>query len=154
MSAPILSAPTGNLSTDLPGVWWLQSREDWTANGERREEPTLGSDPIAIVAYSKTHFAAQFMKRDRSAINLAESAGTANNTVAVGGYDAYFGTYQVDEKTGDVAHTLVGSISPANIGKTFARSLRIHGDILILQLQTQTAVGEPVTRTLTWQRQG
>src|SRR6266849_5267339 len=115
MSAPVLSSPSGNLANDMPGVWWLLSREDWTKDGQRRIDPILGADPIGILTYSGTHFAAQFMKRDRTGTtNKQDPHAGQNNTTAINGYDAYFGTYTVDEKTGKVAHTLTGSITPAN----------------------------------------
>ena len=153
MSSPVLSAPSGKLAIEMPGIWWLHSREDWTKDGKKIIDPALGADPIAILSYAKTHFAAQFMKRDRTDNTPNEQSYSAkNNTSAVGGYDAYFGTYAVDEQTGIVAHTLIGSITASNIGKTFMRSLRINGDTLMLQLETTAPDGEPITRTLVWKR--
>jgi len=152
MPAPTLPAPTANLSNAMPGMWWLLSRGDWTKDGRQITEPMLGNDPIAIVCYSTTHFAAQFMKRDRKDINEDVSYISQNNTSAVGGYDAYFGTYVVDENTGMVAHTLIGSLESSHIGKTFYRNLRVNDNKLILQLETTTPKGEAVTRTLIWQR--
>ncbi len=153
MSAPILSDPSGNLVTEMRGVWWLLSREDWTKDGERRIDPILGADPIGIVTYAPTHFAAQFMKRDRTDVSINENIYSGqNNTSAVGGYDAYFGTYEVDEQTGKVAHTLIGSVTPSNIGITVLRNLRVHEDKLIIQLETTTPEGEFITRTLIWKR--
>jgi len=148
-----LPSPTGNLTKSLPGLWWLQSREDYTKAGERRIEPTLGSDPIAILTFSNTHFAAQFMKRDRedNAANKINYSAK-NNTSAVGGYDAYFGTYEINEETGLMTTTLIGSLSPDNIGMIAHRNLRIIDDKLIIQLETTTPDGEAVTRTLTWKR--
>jgi hypothetical protein len=153
MSSPILTAPSGNLAATMQGVWWLLSREDYTKNGERRIDPVMGADPIGILAYAKDHFTAQFMKsnRDGSAPRQPVHSGQ-NNTVASEGYDAYFGTYMVDEETGKVAHTLIGSVTPANIGITVSRDLRANGDQLIIQLDTTTPDGEPITRTLTWKR--
>ena len=144
---------TQNLANALPGVWWLLTREDYTKDGQRRIDPTLGADPLGILTYSKTHFAAQFMKRDRTG-NLPENLSYSgqNNTSAVGGYDAYFGTYQVDELSGKVAHTLLGSISPANIGIKVSRDLRVNDNQLIIQLETTTMEGEAITRTLVWKR--
>lgn len=144
-----------DLQKNIQGTWWLLSREDHTKDGERRIDPTLGAEPIAILVYANNHFAAQFMKRDRSAelITQATSAGQ-NNTSAMGGYDAYFGTYKVDERTNRVAHTLVGSINPANIGMTVYRDLLVEGDKLTIKLDTTTQEGEPVTRTLTWKKVG
>ena len=141
------------LESKIQGTWWLLSREDHTKDGQRRIDPILGSDPIAILVYANNYFAAQFMKKDRSAdaINQTSAAGQ-NNTAAIGGYDAYFGTYQIDEKTNQVAHTLVGSINPSNIGMTVYRDLKIEDDKLIIKLDTTTYEGEPVVRTLTWKR--
>jgi lipocalin-like protein len=153
MQLSIMTNTSGNLENAIQGTWWLLSREDYTKDGQKRTEPILGSDPIAILVYAKNYFAAQFMKKDRSAesITHATIAGN-NNTAAIGGYDAYFGTYQIDEKTNQVAHTLIGSINPANIGITVYRNLRVEEDILIIKLDTTTQEGEPVIRTLTWKR--
>ncbi len=153
MSSPILKSPSPTLAVDIVGIWWLLTREDWNKQGEKRIDPTLGADPIGILSYSGTHFAAQFMKRDRTE-DLGEQVSYSgqNNTVAVGGYDAYFGTYEVDEETGKVAHTLVGSITTANIGITVSRDMRADNDKLIIQLETTLPDGEPITRTLTWKR--
>ena len=90
---------TNNLSTGILGIWWLLSREDWTKDGQQRVDPILGSDPIAILAYAKDHFSAQFMKRSRTGSDIQPNQPGKNNTSAMGGYDAYFGTYQINEKT-------------------------------------------------------
>ena len=142
-----------DLEKKIQGTWWLLSREDHTKEGERRIDPILGSDPIAILVYAKNHFAAQFMKRNRADDSMSQASDAAqNNTAAVGGYDAYFGTYKIDETTNLVAHTLVGSIVQKNVGMTVHRNLRVEGDKLIITLDTTTQQGEPVTRTLTWKR--
>jgi len=87
-----------NLSESLPGSWLLQSRIDTTASGEPHPDPLLGQDPIALLVYDRSgHFSAQFMKRDRLVPVLTVSAPSANNTQAQLGYDAYFGTYGVDD---------------------------------------------------------
>src|SRR5215831_15533034 len=98
------------LSSSLPGTWLLESRIDVTASGERRPEASLGEDPIALLIYDRSgHFAAQFMKRDRSAIVTDAPTGVTNNTRARGGYDAYFGTYTVDDTANAVTQHLLGS---------------------------------------------
>ena len=153
MSTITLPAPTGNLAVNMQGVWWLLSREDWTKDDERRIDPVLGMKPVGILSYAKMHFAAQFMKKNRSGNEQMQQVHTGhNNTQATDGYDAYFGTYQVDEATGKVAHTLIGSITPSNIGMTVYRDLRANENELIIQLETTTAEDEPITRTLTWKR--
>ena len=153
MSSPVLPQPSGKLAVDIQGVWWLLSREDWTNSGERRIDPVLGADPIGILAYAKNKFTAQFMKRERmneTAIEIV-TAGQ-NNTAALSGYDAYFGNYAVDEVAGQVSHTIVGSVTAANIGLTVLRNLRVDESKLTIQLETTTPEGEPITRTLVWKR--
>ena len=153
MNTQITSVESTDLAKALTGLWWLLTREDWTKDGQQRIDPTLGADPLGILTYGGNHFAAQFMKRDRTVHATDQIAYSGqNNTRAVDGYDAYFGTYEIDEQTGKVAHTLMGSITPANVGITVFRDLQVNGDQLKIQLETTTAEGEAVVRTLIWKR--
>jgi hypothetical protein len=150
-----LPPSTANLATAILGVWKLQSREDVDAVGEIHLDPFLGRDPLGILCFSVSHFAAQFMKRDRSHqgdTTLREQ--TKNNTAGVNGYDAYFGTYSVDEIAGTLTTHLEGSISPDNIGSTYVRDARVVDNELIIQLQTTAVDGTDVTRTNTFSRLG
>jgi hypothetical protein len=61
-----LPPPTANLATAIIGFWKLKSREDVDATGKVHIDPFLGRDPLGILCFGKTHFSAQFMKRDRS----------------------------------------------------------------------------------------
>lgn len=143
------------LSAQLPGTWELESRIDVAASGERRVEPSLGDDPIAMLIYDRSgHFAAQFMKRDRSAAIPDPAPGASNNSRAVGGYDAYFGTYTVDDERGTVTQRLSGSLSQENVGMVLTRGMSVERDKLVIRLQTTAADGVAVTRTLTWRRVG
>ena len=156
MSAdPVDSVP---LSESLVGTWELISRQDHTSSGDRRIDPSLGEDPIAIVIYDRTgHFAAQFMKRDRGKDPVPEPAVTGaapNNSRAQGGYDAYFGMYQTDDELSTVTQTLLGSLSAENVGLVLTRRMTVVGDELTIRLDTATSEGEPVTRTLRWRRVG
>ena len=142
-----------SLSSELPGTWLLQSRIDVTRDGKRHADPLLGDDPVALLIYDRTgHFAAQFMKRDRTAVTQVARSSAMNNTQAEGGYDAYFGTYTVDDSTGTVTQRLMGSLSPANVGMVLTRAMEVRGDILSITLETTAADGTPVIRTLTWRR--
>jgi len=143
------------LSARLPGTWMLESRIDMTAEGVRRVEPTLGEDPIAMLIYDRSgHFAAQFMKRDRSVVVTDSTPGASNNSRAVGGYDAYFGTYTVDDAQGTVTQHLVGALSKENVGSMLTRAMTVEGDALTIELHTTSPQGEAVTRTLKWKRVG
>lgn len=156
-----LPPPSPDLARALVGVWTLVSREDYDADSRRRIDPFLGSDPIGILTFSETRFAAQFMKRDRettaappptAATPAAAARVGSNNSVAVGGYDAYFGTYRVDTTGGRIATLLEGALTPANVGQEFTRDVRVVGDRLILRLSTTTPEGIPITRTNTFIR--
>jgi hypothetical protein len=142
------------LASRLVGSWRLVSREDRTPAGERRIDPGLGADPLALLVYdSAGNFSAQFMKRDRTdGTSVASAAPGSNNSAAMGGYDAYFGTYTVDEVAGTVTQHLVGALSPGDVSKVVTRELRMEGDRLTIELVTSGANGEPLTRTLIWVR--
>ncbi|MFN8588142.1 MAG: lipocalin-like domain-containing protein [Candidatus Eisenbacteria bacterium] len=145
------------LSQSLPGTWRLLSRVDTTADGTVREDPALGSDPVALLVYDRAgHFAAQFMKRDRGAVAVpaVAAASARNNTQAQGGYDAYFGAYTVNDATGEVTQRLDGALNAANVGMQLTRAMTVTGDRLVIVLETNALDGTPVTRTLTWERVG
>ena len=147
--------PPTNLSTTLPGTWKLESRIDVTSSGERRPEPSLGEDPIALLIYDRAgHFAVQFMKRDRSVAIPDAPGGAKNNSRAQGGYDAYFGTYTIDDENGTVTQRLLGALSQENVGSVLTRAMEVRQDKLIIRIETTHADGTAVTRTLTWNRVG
>ena len=142
------------LAERMIGTWRLVSRVDRAADNTIRTDPALGSDPLAMLTYTRDRFAAQFMKRDRSEASVNNAGGSGqNNTTAVGGYDAYFGTYNVGSD-GLVLHRLEAALSPGNIGLEVARTLAVENDKLTIVLETATLDREPITRTLTWNRIG
>ena len=143
------------LSASLPGTWLLESRIDVGPSGQRRPEPSLGEDPVALLIYDRAgHFAAQFMKRDRSAIIPDGASGAKNNSRAQSGYDAYFGTYTVDDAASTVTQRLLGALSQENVDSVLTREMEVRGDTLVIRVQTSAADGTAVTRTLTWNRVG
>lgn len=146
---------TANLAAAILGIWKLKSREDVDDTGQIRIDPILGRDALGILCFAPSHFAAQFMKRDRSHHeNVAQPVRAKNNTVAVNGYDAYFGTYTIDESAGILTTYLEGSISPANIGNIYIRNVRVVDNELIIQLPTTAVDGKAVIRTNTFSRIG
>jgi Lipocalin-like domain len=159
------------LGDALIGTWRLQSREDRLESGELREEPTLGPDPLGLLVYDRAgNFAAQFMKRERPALVASEvpatvttesdTGGTAasatlasNNSTAVGGYDAYFGTYTVDDATNLVTQRLVAALTPTDVGNVVTREMHVVDDELVIRVAMTAADGVPVVRTLRWSRE-
>jgi hypothetical protein len=153
--APMPPVKDTPLSTTLPGTWKLLSRIDVTAFDEGRPEPSLGEAPLALLIYDRSgNFAAQFMRRDRSVDVPDGPSGAKNNSRAQGGYDAYFGTYTIDDENGTVTQRLLGALSRENVGAVLTRAMDVQGDALVIKLETVAADGTPVTRTLTWRRVG
>ena len=145
----------GALARDLVGTWRLLSRIDRDPSDAPVDERSLGSDPLALLFFDAAgNFAAQFMRRDRSAAAAAPEFTAQNNTTAVGGYDAYFGTYEVDEASGDVHTHLVAALSPSHVGATLIRNMKVEDGKLLIRLTTTTPDNMPVNRTLTWERAG
>ena len=76
----------------------------------------------------------------------------ANNPRSVGGYDAYFGTYVVDDARGTATFTLRAALSPESVGMVVTRALTVEGDELAIALETRAIDGVAVTRTLRCRR--
>ena len=147
-------SPPAALSLLLPGSWALISRVDVTESGERSIDSSLGEDPTALLFYDRAgNFGAQFMKRDRSA-SPDISPAALNNSRAQNGYDAYFGTYTVDDVQATVTQRLIGALSPENVGLVLTRKMVVQDDLLKIDVNTQTSHGENVTRILRWKRVG
>lgn len=138
------------LSEALIGSWDLVSRH--TQSGADGPVTPLPDDGIALVVYDRGgNFTAQFMKRERDLETAAAPAG-ANNSRTIGGYDAYFGTYVVDDDRGTVTQTLRGSLAAENVGQVLTREMTVEGDALTIRVSTSSASGEPLLLTLLWRR--
>jgi len=145
----------GSLAHDLIGTWRLLSRIDRDASGEPVDEPALGSDPLALFFFDGAgNFAAKLMKRDRGVAVAAPMFTGQNNTTAIGGYDAYFGTYEVDQTSGAVHTRLVGALSPGHVGAMLMRNMKVEDGKLVIRLTTTTTDDTVVHRALTWERAG
>ena len=142
-------------SGQLVGTWRLVSRSTTLADGTQKEDPNLGTTPIGYLVYDASgHVFAQLMKRDR-AIEEVHTCGlqsaVQNNSSTVCGYDAYAGTYTV-ENGSTVLHHLEMAISPADVGKVIRRSFRVDGDKLTISFATTTSDSKPITRSVVWER--
>jgi Lipocalin-like domain/Domain of unknown function (DUF4440) len=153
--APIASAGNSSAAAQLVGTWRLVSRSVTNADGERIAEPALGEKPSGYLVYDASgHVAAQLMRPGRTAAQLkncgATPAKAQNNSTTVCGYDAYFGTYKLED--GGIVHHLELALSPEDIGKDIHRSFVIAGDQLTITFPTTMPDGKTVTRTVVWER--
>lgn len=139
------------------GTWELVSRTDSSAAGVQPADGPLGSDPIAWISYdTRGHVQAQLMARDRATAAAATALSVAdpNNSAASGGYDAYFGTYTFDAKTGTVTHRLIGALSAGDVGRTLTRHVVRRGDEMVIWFEARRGDGMAVIRRLRWRKVG
>ena len=143
------------LSKLIVGTWEVVTRVDRTQDGTEVEEPSLGTDPVALIIFDASgRFAAQFMRRIAVTVGKSSPLGRAapNNSRAVNGYDAYFGTYKVDDDETVVTLTLTAALSRENVGVVLTREMAVEGDQLVIRVPTATPDGTPVVRTPTCKR--
>jgi hypothetical protein len=144
----------------LVGSWSLQSRETTLSDGKVVVDPGLSATPSGVLIYDRSgHVAAQLSRRGRTVEMIANECheaaqirGTTDTAQTVLGYDAYFGTYTVDEEKGIVTHHLESALFPGDIGKNIKRAFTISANRLTIRFSTTTNEGIPVTRTLVWTR--
>jgi hypothetical protein len=123
-----LKKPAPSASEQIVGTWRLVSRVVKHPDGSSNPDPAYGPQyPIGYIMYDHTgHMAVQFMGLNRP---------DNHSSLA---YDAYFGTYAVNElKTPmTVTHHVEGSLNPNGIGKDNVRDLIINGDEMTLVVHT------------------
>lgn len=170
LSLPIADAKRGaareakasgnSARAQLVGSWRLTSRQSRRTDGKLEADPGLSTAPLGILIYDESgHVAAQLSRRDRSVAMLGEECqaaattkGTPDTAQTILGYDAYFGTYKIDEKTGTVTHHLEAALWPGDVGKDIDRHFTLSGDQLTITFNTTTGEGVKVMRTLIWER--
>jgi hypothetical protein len=148
------STPAASVRERLVGAWELESRTVRRDGGEALNDPVLGEKPIGRLFYSASgHMGLQMMRQGRpSAITEPADPAQASNARVVLGYDAYFGTFAVDEAAATVTHHVEGSLFPEDPGRDFVRRFRLDGDTFELSFTSPGADGAAVTRTLVFRR--
>jgi hypothetical protein len=148
------SSHTSDRGGHLVGTWRLISRVITLEDGTPVQDPGLGKTPAGYLIYdSSGHMAAQLMRTDRPmAIDCgAPSPAPRENSQSVNGYDAYFGTYTIDETRHTVTHHLEGALVAADVGKNLVREFRASGDKLTIIVRTSSPKEKQI-RTLIWGR--
>jgi hypothetical protein len=137
----------------LAGAWQLTTRTVRRSDGTVLADPVLGDRPPGRLFYDASGvMMLQMMRLGRAAaIGTPANPKDSANPRIVLGYDAYFGTFAVDEKAGTITHHVEGSLFPEDLGKDFVRRFVLDGDTLTLSF-TSAAEGGDVTRTLVFRR--
>jgi lipocalin-like protein len=149
-----LQADISGGAGQLVGTWRLVSRVVSLRDGTAVQDPGLGKTPSGYLIYdSSGHVAAQLMRLDRPMAIDCGTSGSApgENSQSVNGYDAYFGTYTIDETSHTVTHHLEGALAAADVGKNLVREFQVSGDKLTIVVRT-SSLNEKQIRTLIWER--
>jgi hypothetical protein len=129
------SVTSDDALTRLIGSWKQVSDEEVSLDGS-----VVRLDEVGFATYDASgHMSAQAMRRSATVQAPSDSIYVNN------GYDAYFGTYTVDEASHTVTHHVEGSVARQLVGKDLVRSFAFDGNRLILK---PTASGEHWTVTL------
>jgi hypothetical protein len=135
------------------GTWSLVSAEARLANGKVAH--VYGDDPPGLIIYdSAGNVSVNFMRSDRPAFSVADKAKCAPEEAksAIETYEAYFGTYEVDEARGTVTHHVRGSLLPNWTGSDQLRFYEFSDDLLILSTAEIPYSGTTLIGRLTWKR--
>jgi hypothetical protein len=140
---------------ELVGTWRLISRVVRLEDGTGVQDQGLGSAPKGYLIYdSGGHMAVQLMRPDRPLsidCGTSGSAASDNSPQVLSGYEAYFGTYTIDEANHTVTHHLEGALNPADLGRNLVRQFQISDDKLTIVVRTSSPKEKQI-RTLTWER--
>lgn len=117
--------PAGSRGTDkekLIGAWHLISMQEPDASGQLR---TI-SDRTGTLIYTRDgHMSVQIM--------YPPSGSNLSNDYVLNGYEASFGSYDVNEDAHTVTHHVKGSITRGLVGKHLTRIYRLSGTRLVIK---------------------
>jgi len=118
------ASDTANVREKLIGSWHLISRDEQYADGKIQTR----TDAVGVIMYTADgHMAVQIM--------IPENGEKPNNPVQYqqAGYEAYQGTYSIDETAHTVTHHVESALVRSLIGKDLTRMYRFEGKRLILK---------------------
>ena len=117
-SAAPASGQGGSARERLIGAWHLVRIDSPGPDGKS----AVGPPPKGMLVYTRDgHMSVQLM--------YPQSAGAVSNEYVLNGYEASFGSYDVDERTRTVTHHVQGSITrDLLIGKDLPRRFEFTAD--------------------------
>jgi hypothetical protein len=143
------------LSKDqLIGAWRLLSAE--FRSSDAKIAYPWGKNATGLLIYNASGYvSAQIMNPDRPKFASRDNLkGTPEETkLAFDGYQAYYGTFEIDEKEKMVIHHITGNLFPNAIGVAFKRYYEFSSnDRLTLSTPPMTMSGERIAGLLIWER--
>jgi lipocalin-like protein len=138
------------IARKIIGTWKLVSIEATRPNGEIIHD--WGENPTGLIIYDSTgHMAVQLM-RDPRPTSASSNLTTDEMKAAFEGYLAYFGTYEINEMEGTVAHHVQSSLRSYDVGTDYKRFYKLSSDRLTLTTPPMERHGEQRVHRLTWER--
>ena len=137
----------------LLGMWKLVSCEARSSNGE--VVYPYGRDPFGMLIYdSRGNMSVLLMRRDRPKFASGDLLRGSQEEIkaAYEGFDAYCGTYEVNEEKGTVTHHVEGSKFPNWVGTDQVRFFECSGDQLLINTPPIQMGGEQWTVYGIWAR--
>jgi hypothetical protein len=138
---------------DLIGAWRLLSVEGRSAAGAVHR--FAGEDPVGLLIYDPAGYVAMaYMRPGRPKFAAGDPSGGTPEEIAAafGGFDAYCGSYSVDEAAGVITHRVLASRFPNWEGTDQVRRVELDGDRLRLTTPPIFFHGTEWTVSVTWER--
>jgi hypothetical protein len=127
------------------GAWRLVSVEDRKPDGSLTSP--YGEHPVGLLLYDETgRMSVQIMRGDRHHLssNDWDEIPAEEIKLAIEGFTAFFGTYEINEADAIIIHRVEGHVLPDSVGKELKRGYEFSGSRLILK--------PSASRTVTWER--
>ncbi len=118
---------------ELIGTWKFESMKVQTSKGEVIYP--YGEDLFGMLIYTASgHMSVLLMNPDRPKFASGDILGGTPEEIkaAYEGFDAYCGTYDVDEEKGTITHHVAGSKFPNWVGTEQVRSFELSDNRLLL----------------------
>lgn len=141
------------LKDQFVGTWTLVSQE--FRGGDGQVIYPAGHEASGVIMYDAAgNMAVQIMRVDRPLFASGDVLEGTDDEIraAYQGYNAYFGTYTVDETQRIVTHHLRGSLFPNRVGSDQVRYFAFEGNWLTLKTPPVLRGGSSLTGTLVWER--
>lgn len=135
------------------GAWKLISIDIRYAEGN--VVSVYGENPAGMITYTDDGKASvHLMDRRRPKFSGNDkSQGTPEETKsAVVGYEAYFGSFEIDEENNSITHHVEGALFPNWIGTDQLRFYEFNNGNLILTTPKIPYSGTTLVGVLTWER--
>jgi len=139
--------------TELIGAWKLIAAEFRRSDGKITYP--WGNPPAGQIIYTAGgRMSAQIMDPSRPKFIARDHMKGTDNEVrtAFEGYQAYYGTYDINEKEKTISHLVEGSVFPNLVGHTLKRYYEIAGSRLTLSTPPMLMSGQSVTVILIWEK--